>query len=181
MNWGQQLQPKPVLITRQDGNRAIKLTASALPGFTAPELYEQVEKYLNNELKLDSGYSWSVGGVNEQNQESTQSIINAMGISGDGTKILVSIEPQFNSIKDDMYYSGTKNTYFGSKLIAMDSHRNVLWEFEYKNSTGVYVISNAVISKNGAYVACTVSEIVQESRMVGSVEEKSMKIFDERY
>ncbi|HBU69210.1 MAG TPA: hypothetical protein DEE98_02380 [Elusimicrobia bacterium] len=107
--------------------------------------------------------------------------INAMGISGDGTKILVSIEPQFNSIKDDMYYSGTKNTYFGSKLIAMDSHRNVLWEFEYKNSTGVYVISNAVISKNGAYVACTVSEIVQESRMVGSVEEKSMKIFDERY
>ena len=92
-----QLQPKPVLITRQDGNRAIKLTASALPGFTAPELYEQVEKYLNNELKLDSGYSWSVGGVNEQNQESTQSIINAMGISA--ILILVTMVTQLGSFR----------------------------------------------------------------------------------
>jgi multidrug efflux pump subunit AcrB len=76
-----QLKPAPSIITRENGKRSIRITASALPGYLPTQLYQHVQTYMDNDLSLASGYSWRVGGVNEENEKSMQSIINAMGIS----------------------------------------------------------------------------------------------------
>lgn len=75
------LAPNPTIITREDGQRSIKVQGSVLPGYQSPELNQQIEQYAQEELSLAPGYSWSVGGVNEENQQSIASIVQAMGIS----------------------------------------------------------------------------------------------------
>ncbi len=92
-----QLKPAPTIITRENGKRSIKITAGALPGYIPTQLYKEVEKFMNNDLKLASGYAWKAGGVNEENQKSMQSIINAMGISA--ILILVTMVIQLGSFR----------------------------------------------------------------------------------
>ncbi len=76
-----ELKPNPTIITRENGSRTIKITAAALPGYIPTELNKELETFAKNELRLPSNYSWSVGGVNKENQKSMESIIQAMGIS----------------------------------------------------------------------------------------------------
>ena len=91
------LQPNPTLITREAGKRTISVTASVKKGYTAPEINSKLENFANTRLNLTSGYSWSTGGVNEENQNSINSILQAMLISI--ILIIITMVLQFNSFR----------------------------------------------------------------------------------
>lgn len=91
------LRPNPTLITREDGDRTISVTAAVQKGFTAPTLNEQLEKFAENDLNLPEGYTWKTGGVNEENQKSVNSILQAMLISF--ILIIVTMVIQFGSFR----------------------------------------------------------------------------------
>jgi len=75
------LKPNPSLVTRENGKRTISVTAAVLPGFQAPAINKNLENFVNQEVDFASGYSWDTGGANEENQQSIQSILQAMVIS----------------------------------------------------------------------------------------------------
>jgi HAE1 family hydrophobic/amphiphilic exporter-1 len=75
------MKPSPTLITRENGQRTISVSASALPGYKPPELNQKMETFVKNNVQFDQGYNWNTGGVNEENQKSVQSILQAMVIS----------------------------------------------------------------------------------------------------
>lgn len=89
------LETSPTSIEREDETRVVRVTAAAndvaVPELLA-EFEEQVESY-----ELPIGYYWTVGGANEENQESTQSIVQAMGISI--VLILLTMVLQLNSFR----------------------------------------------------------------------------------
>lgn len=74
------LEPNPTRITREDQKRTISVSASLKQGFTVPAENKKLEDFANN-LNLPSGYSWKTGGINEENQQSLNSIFQAMGIA----------------------------------------------------------------------------------------------------
>lgn len=71
------LETNPTLITREDGNRTLSVTASVRSGFNVAQLNKELEKYADS-LNLPPGYGWATGGVNEENQASVNSIFQAM-------------------------------------------------------------------------------------------------------
>lgn len=91
------LQPNPTLITREDGKRTISITASVKKGYTSPQINSKLEGFAKAGLNLSSGYSWSTGGVNEENQNSINSIFKAMIISI--LLIVITMILQFNSFR----------------------------------------------------------------------------------
>ncbi|MGH9858151.1 MAG: efflux RND transporter permease subunit, partial [Acidobacteriota bacterium] len=90
------LQTNPSLITREDGKRTISVTAGVKNGVTVTEENAKLEKFADS-LNLPEGYSWSTGGVNEENQNSVNSIIQAMGLSF--FLIILTMVLQFNSFR----------------------------------------------------------------------------------
>lgn len=76
-----QLSASPTNIQREDGKRSITITAGVHPGYNVPQLGQQLEAFADNQLQLPAGYSWQTGGVNEENQKSINSMIQAMGIA----------------------------------------------------------------------------------------------------
>lgn len=91
------LKANPTLITREDGKRTISVTATVQQGYTTTVLNAELEKYARNELKLPTGYTWKTGGVNEENQKSVTSILQAMLISF--LLIIVTMVVQFGSFR----------------------------------------------------------------------------------
>ena len=91
------LRPNPTLITREDGKRTISVTATVTKGYNTTVLNSNLEKYANSELGLPEGYSWKTGGVNEENQKSVNSILQAMLISF--LLIIVTMVVQFGSFR----------------------------------------------------------------------------------
>lgn len=75
------LEPNPTLITREDGRRTIVISASVSEGFSVSTLNQELERFAETELGLPAGYSWRTGGVNEENERSVQSILQAMLLS----------------------------------------------------------------------------------------------------
>ncbi|MFA6005088.1 MAG: efflux RND transporter permease subunit [Patescibacteria group bacterium] len=75
------LSNNPTVITRENGQRTISVTAGALPGYNPTILNKSLVDYADNRLKMEKGYSWQTGGSNEENAKSVQSILNAMAIS----------------------------------------------------------------------------------------------------
>lgn len=73
------LENSPASIIREDGKRVVRVYAGAA-GIPVPELFNQFQTKVKD-YQMPSGYSWDVGGANEENIRSTQSIIQAMGIS----------------------------------------------------------------------------------------------------
>ncbi len=92
-----ELQPNPTLITREGGKRTISVTASVKKGYTVPQVNAKLEEYAKNSLNLSSGYSWTTGGANEENQKSVQTIYQAMVISI--ILIIITMILQFNSFR----------------------------------------------------------------------------------
>ena len=92
-----QLKANPTLISREDGNRTISVTATVQQGFTTTTLNAQLEKFADSQLKLPEGYAWKTGGVNEENQRSVNSILQAMLISF--LLIIVTMVVQFGSFR----------------------------------------------------------------------------------
>ncbi len=76
-----QLSASPTKIEREDGQRSLTITAGVGPGYTAPVLGKQLETFASGPLALPSGYHWKTGGVNEENQKSINSMIQAMAIA----------------------------------------------------------------------------------------------------
>jgi len=74
------MENNPTVITREKSKRTMSVTASVTKGYSISTINSQLEKYADS-LHLPSGYSWSTGGVNEQNQKSLQSILAAMVLS----------------------------------------------------------------------------------------------------
>jgi len=74
------LAQSPTSITREDGKRVVRVTAGATDALPAPELLKQFQAKAEG-YELPDGYTWDVSGVNEENEESVQSILRAMSIS----------------------------------------------------------------------------------------------------
>lgn len=91
-----ELKSSPTLITREDGSRTISVTASVEAGYAIFDVNKDLEKYADS-LNLSSGYSWKTGGVNEENQESVNSVLVAMVLSV--ILILITMVLQFNSFR----------------------------------------------------------------------------------
>lgn len=76
-----ELAPNPTLITREDGERTISVTASVDEGVNAQEVNEALLAYVEEGLDLPAGYHTATGGANEENNKSVQSIVQAMGLA----------------------------------------------------------------------------------------------------
>ncbi len=91
-----ELATSPTLITREDAKRTISITSSVKQGYGVQDVNKELEQYANT-LDLPSGYSWKTGGVNEENQDSINSILTAMVLSF--LLILVTMVLQFSSFR----------------------------------------------------------------------------------
>jgi multidrug efflux pump subunit AcrB len=91
------LEPNPTLITRENGKRTITVTAGVQPGFNTADLNRGLEEFANTKLNLPEGYSWQTGGVNEENQNSVNSILQAMILSF--LLIIITMVLQFASFR----------------------------------------------------------------------------------
>ncbi len=74
------LDNNPTRIAREDTKRSLSISASVAQGYNITEVNADLEEFTNS-LDLPAGYSWKTGGVNEENQRSVNSIIQAMGLS----------------------------------------------------------------------------------------------------
>jgi len=90
------LKQNPALITREGGKRTLSVSAAVSSGFNIQEINGELEKYADS-LNLPSGYSWQTGGVNEENQNSVNSILQAMLLSF--FLIIVTMVIQFGSFR----------------------------------------------------------------------------------
>jgi multidrug efflux pump subunit AcrB len=92
------LQDNPTIITREDNQRTITITAALKAGssITVPEANQALIDHVNKN-PLPTGYTWKTGGANEENEESVTSILRAMGVAT--LLILVTMVVQFNSFR----------------------------------------------------------------------------------
>jgi HAE1 family hydrophobic/amphiphilic exporter-1 len=91
------LKPNPTLITREDGKRTLSVSAGVLDGYSTTTLNAALERFAKDDLKLPEGYRWKTGGVNEENNKSIQSILQAMLLSA--LLIFATMVVQFNSFR----------------------------------------------------------------------------------
>jgi len=91
------LENNPTLITREGGKRTISVTAAVRRGFNVQQINADLAKYANTGLALPEGYDWKTGGANEENQESVNSILQAMILSF--FLIIVTMVIQFASFR----------------------------------------------------------------------------------
>ena len=87
----------PTLITRENGKRTISVTASVSSGYSVSLANQNLIKYADTALGLPAEYTWKTGGVNEQNQDSVKSILQAMLLSF--LLIIVTMVVQFSSFR----------------------------------------------------------------------------------
>jgi HAE1 family hydrophobic/amphiphilic exporter-1 len=91
-----QLKTNPTVISRENGKRVVTITAGVQKGYVIPQLNKGLEGFAKT-LKLDAGYNWQTGGVNEENAKSIQSILQAMIVSA--LLILITMVIQFRSFR----------------------------------------------------------------------------------
>jgi HAE1 family hydrophobic/amphiphilic exporter-1 len=91
-----EMKSNPTVITRENRIRTLSVTAGVLPGFSVTSINADLEKYANS-LKLDKGYSWQTGGVNDENKKSIISIVQAMSVAF--ILILITMVVQFQSYR----------------------------------------------------------------------------------
>jgi multidrug efflux pump subunit AcrB len=94
-----QLTTNPTSISRENGKRRITVSGGVTKGASATEINKDVEKFANS-LQLPQGYFWQTGGVNEENQKSVQSILQAMVISF--LLILITMVIEFGSFRQTL-------------------------------------------------------------------------------
>lgn len=91
-----QLDTNPSSIVRLNGKRQVTITAGVTAGTSATEKNSEVVKFANS-LNLPAGYTWKTGGVNEENDKSVQSILQAMILSF--ILIIVTMVIEFGSFR----------------------------------------------------------------------------------
>ena len=90
------LAPNPTLITREDGKRTLSVSAGVADGYSVSTINANLEQFAET-LDLKSGYHWKTGGVNDENNKSIQSILEAMLLSA--ILIFGTMAVQFNSFR----------------------------------------------------------------------------------
>ncbi|MDQ5950804.1 MAG: hypothetical protein QG639_80 [Patescibacteria group bacterium] len=75
------LTQNPTIISRLDGKRSITITADVLVGYNTVELGQELQAFVDGDLNMPEGYTTQTGGVNQENQESVTSILQAMVIA----------------------------------------------------------------------------------------------------
>ncbi len=91
-----ELRPNPTLITREQGKRTISVTAGVTKGVSTTEENARLTKFADS-LHLPEGYSWSTGGVNQENNDSVTAILAAMLLSF--LLIIITMVLQFSSFR----------------------------------------------------------------------------------
>ncbi|MFZ5376165.1 MAG: efflux RND transporter permease subunit [Patescibacteria group bacterium] len=76
-----ELSNNPNVINHKNGQRIITITASAQANYIPAQLNQKLVEFAEQELNLDNGYSWAIGGSNQENDQANQSILQAMVIS----------------------------------------------------------------------------------------------------
>ncbi|HSX18767.1 MAG TPA: efflux RND transporter permease subunit [Candidatus Saccharimonadales bacterium] len=74
------LEVNPTLITREDAKRTISVSGAIRPGNNLAAENKRVEDFAKK-LDLPAGYEWKTGGVNDENNKSVTSIMQAMVIA----------------------------------------------------------------------------------------------------
>ncbi len=92
-----ELKSNPTQINHEDAKRTLSVSATVQPGFVVADINTKLEEYANTKLNLPTGYVWKTGGVNEENNESVQSIFKAMLLSF--ILILITMVVQFKSYR----------------------------------------------------------------------------------
>ena len=90
------LETNPTAIARENFKRTISVTGAVAEGYSVTDTNKKLEEFADT-LELPESYSWQTGGVNEENQKSIQSILQAMVISA--ILILVTMVIQFQSFR----------------------------------------------------------------------------------
>lgn len=93
------LTTSPTVIEREDELRVVRVTAAASGSTTANQLLTEFEAAVAD-YPLPAGYSWDVGGINQENQSSVNSILMAMGLSA--ILILVTMVVQLESFRQSL-------------------------------------------------------------------------------
>lgn len=91
-----EMRVNPTLITRENGQRTLSVSANVRPGFNVSDINRGLEEEADR-LELPEGYSWSTGGVNEENANSVRSILQAMVLAL--VLILITMIIQFSSFR----------------------------------------------------------------------------------
>lgn len=87
-------------INHEDGDRIINVTSYLQQGFSAPEIFEQAQVYID-EMNIPVGYTVQMGGENEAIQESFADLFKALII---GLLLISSILIlQFNSFRQPLF------------------------------------------------------------------------------
>lgn len=90
------LAPNPTLITREDGKRTLSVSAGVSSDYSVSTINADLEQFAET-LNLKDGYDWKTGGVNDENNKSVQSILQAMLLSA--ILIFGTMAIQFNSFR----------------------------------------------------------------------------------
>ncbi len=91
------LDTNPTVINREQGKRSITVTATVISGFNIQEENTKLQAFIKDKLNLEPGFTWKTGGVNEENEKSVQSILQAMVLSF--LLILVTMVVEFRSFR----------------------------------------------------------------------------------
>lgn len=86
----------PTLITREEGKRTMSVSAGVVGGHSVSDLNTKLLDF-SKTIKLPEGYAWKTGGVNQENEKSVQSILQAMIVAF--LLILVTMVIQFQSYR----------------------------------------------------------------------------------
>ncbi|QQS43302.1 efflux RND transporter permease subunit [Candidatus Roizmanbacteria bacterium] len=90
------LSTNPTNISHEDTLRTITVSGSVEVGYNIQEINSDLVAYAES-LKLPNGYRWQTGGINEENQKSVNSILQAMALSF--LLILVTMIIEFGSYR----------------------------------------------------------------------------------
>jgi HAE1 family hydrophobic/amphiphilic exporter-1 len=74
------LDTSPQSIIREDAERVVRVISGTTDDTSSTQVLAQFQEAMES-YDMPSGYTWDVGGENEENQQSINSIIQAMGIS----------------------------------------------------------------------------------------------------
>lgn len=91
-----ELENNPTQITRENGQRTLSVYAGAARGYNINQLNANLLKFAED-YEFPEGYSYKTGGVNEENEKSVQSILQAMILSG--LLILITMIIEFQSFR----------------------------------------------------------------------------------
>lgn len=90
------LATSPVSIERENEKRVVRITAAATAGTSAQDLLSRFESAFAD-YQMPTGYTWDVGGINQENQSSVNSILMAMSFSA--LLILITLVVQLESFR----------------------------------------------------------------------------------